>query len=303
MNQNRENMNRFLMVTPARNEEKFLSKVINSVVTSSLTPKLWVIVDDNSTDNTPDIVRNFSEKYDYIKLLPLIKKHERDMTYHYSYVCKEGFDFVIQLARKNRIDWEYIALLDADTIVEPEYFQDIINELEKDTSVGIASGDVNILNNRAVKNIKVLKDVPSGTARIWRLKCFIETDGYSITQAPDSISRVKAILKGWKTVRFRKYKAYQLRDTSSAEGLWKGYIVKGRAAYYVNKHPLLVLLNAIYFTINKPYYTSVAFLYGYLVSFFKKERQINDENIKNYYWNTRMREYKKMLIEMIKIGV
>ena len=282
-------MHKYLLVTPAKNEEEFLPNVIKSVTTSSSTPQLWVIVDDNSTDDTSGIVGKASKIHDYIKILSLDVKRKRDMTFHYSFVCKQGFDYAIQLAENNKFDWDYMILLDADTVVDPLYFEGIINEMEADKKIGIASGDISILKNNVITKVKVLRDIPSGTARIWNRRCFEETGGYCITQSPDSVSRVKSILKGWKTVRFEGYSAYQLRDTSSAEGLWKGSMVSGKAGYYVNKHPLIIFLYAVNATIKKPHYTGVAVLYGYFMSLLKRESQIDDDEIKDYYWNIRLK--------------
>ena len=61
-------MNNFIMITPAKNEETFLPKVIESIASSTLTPNLWIIVDDNSSDKTPHILRDSAEIYDFIDL-------------------------------------------------------------------------------------------------------------------------------------------------------------------------------------------------------------------------------------------
>ena len=289
----------YILVAPARNEEQFLPQVIDSVANSSVQPLLWLIVDDNSTDETPKIIKRSAIENDYIMLLSLSENSERS-SFHYSYVCKRGFDTAIKLAVEKGMDWDYMILLNADTIVDPQYFEDIMFEMEKNPKIGIASGDVYLLKNGKVRAIKAPRDMPSGTARVWRKKCFYETGGYLLTYAPDSVSRVKAKLRGWKTVRFKEYNAYQLRQTSSAEGLWNGFKMDGNKAYYLNKHPLLIFLNAIYFTTKKPYYTGIAFLYGYLISVFKRKEKIDDEEIRDYYWNTRLKEYKNVFFEKLK---
>ena len=46
----------YVLITPARNEEAFIEKAIESVVHQTILPLKWVIVDDGSTDATPDIV-------------------------------------------------------------------------------------------------------------------------------------------------------------------------------------------------------------------------------------------------------
>ena len=47
---------RYVLITPARNEEAFIEKTIQSVIKQTVLPLKWVIVDDGSTDKTPGIV-------------------------------------------------------------------------------------------------------------------------------------------------------------------------------------------------------------------------------------------------------
>lgn len=285
----RANCPLFIIVTPARDEEEFLPRVIKSVTKGSVRPALWVIIDDNSNDRTPKILQDSSKEYLYIKTLRLSNRSHRNF-FNYSYVCKTGFDYARHLSQENEIDWEYIVLLDADTIVERIYFERIIGKIQEEPKIGIASGDIYILKNRKITNLKGFRDRPSGTARIWRRDCFYETDGYSITQSPDSVSTVKANLKGWKTVRFREPKAYQLRETSSAEGLWKGYVVRGEITYHLCYHPLLVLAIALSYIITPRFYLVIPYLIGYLESSIRKKPRIQDEEIVQYFKKDRLNE-------------
>lgn len=290
----------YILITPAKNEDNNLPDVADSVIKQTIRPKLWVIVDDGSTDDTPIVIRNLKEKHNWILSLRLPPR-PRDITFNYSYVCKEGFDYAVEFCRQNGIDYEYIALLDADTVLEKNYFDRIIDEFEKDKKLGIASGGIYYNINGKLEWHKSFENLPAGTGRVWRKDCFFDTKGYLVEPSPDSISNVKAVLHCWKIRQFKQIIAIQKRWTSSAEGLSKGYKINGKMAHYLNKHPLLVLINTIYFATNRPYYTSIAFLYGYLVTFFKRKEQIGDEEIKRYYWNTRLKEYGKVLSERIKI--
>jgi glycosyltransferase involved in cell wall biosynthesis len=285
------------MVTPAKNEEQFLPKVIDSIDSSSLIPDLWIIVDDNSSDNTPNILSKYKSKCPYIEIYTLNEPHPRDLSFHYSYVCNKGFDKAIRLAQEKGIQWEYIALLDADTIVSPDYFYNVLKEMNINKKIGISSGSVHLLKDEDIHYVKILEDIPSGTARVWRRKCFEETGGYMITHAPDSVSRIKARIEGWDTFRFGEYEAYQLRETASASGLWNGSVVSGKSAYYLQKNPILVFLNSLDRALKKPHYTMLPFLYGYIISFLKRDPQIDDDEIKHYFRYTRLFELASKYIK------
>src|ERR1700739_3547026 len=55
---------RYVLITPARNEEAFLENTILSVVAQTTTPLKWVIVSDGSTDRTDDIVKSYVRQHD-----------------------------------------------------------------------------------------------------------------------------------------------------------------------------------------------------------------------------------------------
>lgn len=287
----------YILVTPAKNEEKHLPKVAEAVTGQTVLPRLWVIVDDGSTDGTSKIIKNLESEYNWIKSIQL-PPHPRDITFHYSYVCKCGFDYAIQLCKASYVKYDFIGLLDADTVLEAPYFERLSTEFDKNSQLGIASGHITDIPDGEfhwvdIKNDKPDRPLPRGSGRLWRKECFFETGGYLIEPSPDSISNVKAILRGWEIRQFGHTRAIQLRMTSSAQGLWKGYQIKGSLAHYVNKHPLLILLGSLSFTIQKPYYTGLAYSYGYLLEWLKRSPRINDSEILDYYWSKRLKEYAK----------
>ena len=46
----------YVLISPCRNEADYMRRTLDSVVAQTLTPTLWVIVDDGSTDETPQIL-------------------------------------------------------------------------------------------------------------------------------------------------------------------------------------------------------------------------------------------------------
>ena len=49
----------YVLITPARNEAAYIEKTIQSVISQTLLPAKWVIVDDGSLDNTAAIVAKY----------------------------------------------------------------------------------------------------------------------------------------------------------------------------------------------------------------------------------------------------
>ena len=59
--QDRGLLPRFVLITPAHNEEALIKKTIESVISQTILPMRWVIVDDGSTDRTAEIVQGYSK--------------------------------------------------------------------------------------------------------------------------------------------------------------------------------------------------------------------------------------------------
>lgn len=287
------NIMKYILITPAKNEEGYLPDVAKSIINQTVKPSLWLIINDGSTDGTLNYIQQLSDQYNWIKYLSLLNK-PRDITFHYSFVCNKGFEIIVKLAYEMDIEYEFIGLVDADTVVEKEYFEKLINQFFKNPKLGVGSGGIYYKKNGKHFLNKTNINRPKGTGRLWRRDCFFSTDRYSLEPAPDSISNVKALLRGWEIKNFNDIMMFQLRETSSAEGLWKGFTTNGWIAYYLNKHPILVLGGSLYFLIRRPYYTGIAYLFGYLKALIKRTPKIKDEEIKNYYWNERLKEYIKL---------
>jgi glycosyltransferase involved in cell wall biosynthesis len=288
MNGNEENEG-YILVTPARNEEDNLLRVANAVINQTIAPRLWVIVDDGSTDRTPEIIQDLRRQHHWISSVRL-PEHDRDIYLNYSEVCQKGFNLAVDYLDEKGSEYEFVGLVDADTVVEPQYFEKLIEEFKKDCQLGVASGCLFYERDGGLVLDTADLIFPRGTGRLWRKNCFFETCGYTPCKAPpDVISNVKAKLHGYRAMQFRSITAVQLRVTSGAEGIWAGYEKKGRSWYYMNAHPTLILMTVVYFSAERPRYRGIAFLLGYMRSFIERVGKIDDEEIRNYYWSTRPR--------------
>jgi cellulose synthase/poly-beta-1,6-N-acetylglucosamine synthase-like glycosyltransferase len=68
----------YVLITPARNEEEFIEKTLESMVHQTYLPLKWVIVNDGSTDGTTSRIEPYASKYDWIELVNLPARRERN---------------------------------------------------------------------------------------------------------------------------------------------------------------------------------------------------------------------------------
>ena len=318
--ENGMNQERYILITPCKNEEVNLPNLIRSMITQSLKPVLWVIIDDGSTDRTGEIIADAEKNYGWIKGIYLRENEDYDVGTHLAVVCNNGFKFAQDYCSESNIKYEYVALIDADNIPEKKYFEKLISEFKKNAKLGIASGNSAYVDIEKIRDISrdenedifgIYKeyiteiqggreDLPMGSARMWSRECF-ETmgGGYPIAKAPDNVANARAKLSGWDTKRFRDIKVIERRGQLKP-GLWTGYSQVGETNYYRGFAFHIAILKAMTYTLKGPYYTGIAYLWGYVKSFIYRKEQINDDEILNYYRHERPQELRAYYKKKIK---
>ena len=59
---------RYYIVIPTYNEEQFIALTLQSLAEQTVVPTKVIVVNDSSTDSTPEIVSGFAKKYPWISL-------------------------------------------------------------------------------------------------------------------------------------------------------------------------------------------------------------------------------------------
>src|SRR5262245_32641279 len=60
-----------LIVTPARNEAHNLPRLAQCLIEQAWPPTAWIVVDNGSTDETPDVVRELGSAHSWIRLVSI----------------------------------------------------------------------------------------------------------------------------------------------------------------------------------------------------------------------------------------
>ena len=121
----------YVLVTPARNEEAFIERTIQSMIRQTVLPLKWVIVNDGSTDNTGAIVRRYLADYSWIELLENPQRQERNF-------AKKVQSFNAGLQRVVELPFEIIGNVDADISFDVDHFQFLLSQFRSDPMLGVA---------------------------------------------------------------------------------------------------------------------------------------------------------------------
>src|SRR5215470_8789601 len=59
----------YLLISPCRDEAEYMRETLESVIVQSVRPAKWIIVDDGSSDSTPQILAEYRAKHDWIEVV------------------------------------------------------------------------------------------------------------------------------------------------------------------------------------------------------------------------------------------
>jgi glycosyltransferase involved in cell wall biosynthesis len=121
---------KYIVITPARNEEEFIELTLKAVVSQIIRPLKWVIVSDGSTDGTNDIVRTYAAANPWIELLQMPERKGRDF-------AGKVHAFNSGYRKVGEMEYEVIVSLDADISFEEDYFSYLLTRLAEDPELGL----------------------------------------------------------------------------------------------------------------------------------------------------------------------
>lgn len=227
---------RIALITPVRDEEEYVEAMICSIVEQQTRPLKWLIVDDGSTDKTPNIVRSYCRKFEFIELLELPVRSER----------RPGGEGAVAAAlqKLNLSQYNYLARFDADLLFESDYFARLIDEFEQYPTLGIAGGGLYVYKDGELVPERAPSYHVRGALKMYRRECFEELGGLSNDIGWDTIDEVYSWSRGWRTRSFCDIRVIHRRPTGSGLHASRVYRERGRAEYLTWSHPVFVLLKA-----------------------------------------------------------
>ena len=239
----------YVLITPARNEVKFIELTIKSVVAQTVKPLKWIIVSDGSTDETDDIVRRYTAEHSWIELIRLPERKER-------HFAGKVHAFNAGHARVMDLPYEVIGSLDADLSFEEEYFAYLLQKLAENPSLGLVgtpfqedSGDMYDYRFSSSDNV-------SGACQLFRRPCFDQIGGYVPLKdgGIDHMAQISARMKGWKTRTFTEKVTHHHRKMGSARhGKWRASFNQGIKDYKFGNHPAWEIFRTMYQMTSRPY--------------------------------------------------
>lgn len=270
---------KYVLVTAARNEEKYIEQTLQAVTAQTATPARWVIMSDGSTDRTDEIVSAYAAQFPFVHLHRMTDDHPRNF-------AAQVMAINAGCALLQGLEYDFIGNLDADVRFAPEYFETLLRRFVDDGRLGCAGGFITEARRGEFQSRPAnSRSSVAHAVQFFRRACFEEVGPYVPLRygGPDWVAEVRARQKGWKVESFPDLPVEHLRPTAGAEGVLRGRIRQGRMDHSVGSLFLFELLKCARRLNESPRVVgSMLRFYGYVSSLVGRDSLLLGDDFMNY---------------------
>ncbi|PVW13315.1 glycosyltransferase [Marixanthomonas spongiae] len=198
------------VIIPLYNEELYLEKTLDSFINQIQNVDKLILVNDNSSDNTNSIAKNYSKKYDWIEL---VQNNSANKHIPGKKVINAFYNGLETISKN---DYELIGKFDGDIELPPIYFKRIREMFSENKSVGIAGGNLYIHDKGKwiFENISNKKKV-RGPIKTYRKECFDDIGGLKKSIGWDTVDELLAQYHGWQICTDESLHVKHLKPTGN----------------------------------------------------------------------------------------
>lgn len=205
-----ENRMKIGIVIPAHNEADFIQQTLDSLVNQTHLPDVLCVVDDHSTDATPNLIADYSEKYDWIHGITIDSSDQHQPGAKVVRAWKQGLNFVA--------DCDVVCKFDADLIFPQNYVEQVVKQFSRHPKLGIFGGMLQVANRSGQWEDERISNADHirGPIKAYRKSCLEQIGGLKEAMGWDTLDVLMAQYHGWETATTSNLKVKHLRPTGSA---------------------------------------------------------------------------------------
>ena len=290
---------KYVLITPARNEELFIEKTVASMIAQTLRPERWIIVDDGSTDKTAEIVEKYAASHPWMEVVRRPQRMDR------SFGAKvQAFNAGLDRARS--LTFDVVGNLDADLSFEPDYLEFLLRKFEEDPRLGVAGTPFLENGYDSARDSFEGENHVAGGCQLFRRKCFEEIGGYVPNHAGgiDWIAVTTARMKGWRTRSFPEKRFHHYRPLGTAERHIIGSLFSyGEKDYYLGGSPVWQVFRVAYRIVQPPVVIGgLALLAGYCWAGLRRINKPVSRELMRFHRREQMKKLGTILRTLLKRG-
>ncbi len=254
---------KFYIIIPAHNEESSIGLTLDSLTNQTLLPKQIVVVNDNSTDKTQDIVEAYTYKYTWISIIKNSSSNAHLPGTKIINAFYKGFETLDE-------NYDVLCKFDADLIFPNNYLEQLSNHFYENKKLGMASGFCYIEKNDdwVLENL-TRKDHIRGALKAYRKDCFLDVGKLKPSMGWDTVDELLAKYYGWEIVTDDSLHVKHLKPTGISYNKASKYM-QGEAMYKMRYGFIITLISALKLAFKK---RSFSLFKDYLAGYFKGKKE------------------------------
>ncbi|WP_115463175.1 glycosyltransferase [Winogradskyella aurantiaca] len=250
------------IIIPAHNEADFICQTLDSLIEQTITPYQLIVVNDNSSDETGNLVLEYCSQHTWIELVDIESSNDHLPGSKIINAFNEGFKLVKQ-------DYDFICKFDADLIFPKNYLEKLMSHFDGHHKLGMASGFCYIEKKGTwvLENL-TRKDHIRGALKCYRRACFEEIGGLKPAMGWDTVDELIASYYGWEILTDDSLKVKHLKPTGHTYNK-AAKLLQGEAMYRMRYGLGITAISGLKLALKKQ---KPRLFMDYLQGYFKAKR-------------------------------
>lgn len=285
----------YVLVTAARNEERYIGLCIESVLSQNVLPRKWVIVSDGSTDDTEIIVNKYEKDHPFIHLI----RHEPDQATEGFASKVHALGMGVELLKD--IDYFLIGHLDADITLEKDYYAVMLEKFNNNQKLGIAGGYFFEREHGVFKSH--VSNSPwsvAGGIQLFMSKCYQDIGGLKSMPlgGEDWHAEIQARMQGWEVEAFPDVPVFHHNPGIAKRGIIREALREGAMDYSMGSHPFFEFIKCVRRVKQKPYFVfAIIRMYGFLRPYVMGQQRQVTKDVMNFLRNEQLEKLRKRIYQ------
>jgi glycosyltransferase involved in cell wall biosynthesis len=271
---------RYVLISPCRNEAHFMRQTLDTVVGQSVLPEKWVIVDDGSTDATPHILAEYAARHAWIEIVTRQDRGHRAVGPGVVDAFYSGYSAI------NPRDYEFVCKLDLDLRLPQQYFEILMRRMADDPQIATCSGKAYVEEGGELIPERHGDETSLGMTKFYRVSCFEAIGGFVREVMWDGIDCHQCRMKGWIACSWDDpdLRFVHLRPMgSSQDSVYKGRMRHGYGQYFMGTGLLFMAASALSRANQRPYVLgSIAMLWGWVKAALQRQPRYENPEFRRF---------------------
>jgi GT2 family glycosyltransferase len=276
---------RLLIITPVRNEAAHIERVARALDAQTRRPEHWLVVDDGSDDETPQLIHRLASELDFMHVVSTPPGFTAPSNDRLAVAAApRAFNYGLHtLDPRDLSMFTHLGKLDGDIELRPDYFAALLAEFDRNPALGIGGGVVLEQHEGEWHPAPSAPEHVRGALKLYTRECFAAIGGVWERLGWDGIDEVAARMQGFETRSFEGAEALHYRHTGSADGRLRGHVRWGEAHWILHHGlPWTVLRAGKVARIEPRGASAAAYLYGYARAAVRRVPRVDIEGYRKF---------------------